>query len=349
MPHSLEWIYQSSQSIDLNALQLAQARQQQLTKPMGSLGVLEQLAIQFAGWSGAERPELETILIRVFAGDHGVCQHGVSAFPQEVTAQMVRNFVHGGAAISALARDLQADFCVINMGTVVPIQDADTLINLNIAKGSADLSREPAMSETVLSACLNAGRAQVNNRNAHLFIAGDMGIGNTTSAAAIYSALLGLTPKETVGPGTGVDEAGIAIKQAVIAKALKLHQPQLHNPVAVLRCLGGLEIAGMVGAYISAAQRGIPILVDGFISTAAALLASKINSSTQDWMIFAHQSAEPAHVKALDHLNARPLLNLDMRLGEGSGAAVAVPIIKAALSLHNNMATFTDAGVTDAN
>lgn len=329
-------------------MQAAKAHQANLTKPLGSLGRLEQLAISFAGWQGNEKPDLQHILVRVFAGDHGVCAHGVSAFPQQVTAQMILNFIHGGAAISVLARAMDADFAVVNMGTVTAIADADNLINHQLSNGSEDFTKAPAMSNSILADALQAGREEVAQSKAQLFIGGDMGIGNTTSASAIISAILNLDPIDTVGPGTGIDEGGMSIKRSAVQQALDLHSNNLDDPLDVLGNLGGLEIAGLVGAYIASAQNGIPMLIDGFISTAAALLAVEINPSARAWMIFSHKSAEPAHVKVLQYLKARPLLDLDMRLGEGSGAAVAAPLLIAALDLHKQMATFADAGVSDA-
>jgi nicotinate-nucleotide--dimethylbenzimidazole phosphoribosyltransferase len=348
MTTSQHWILEPSQELNATAMAAAQARQSQLTKPTGSLGMLEQLAITFAGWQGVEQATLNTILVRVFAADHGVCAQGVSAFPQEVTAQMIMNFVNGGAAISVLAKSMGADFQVINLGAATVIADAAKLINSPIAAATQDFTKHAAMSSAQLQQALGAGQMHVSDPNAQLFIGGDMGIANTTSASAIYSAVLGLTSEQTVGPGTGVDAQGIQAKQDVINRALDLHSDALNDPQEILRCVGGFEIAGLVGSYIAAAQAGIPILVDGFISTAAALLAVEINPSVREWMIFAHKSAEPAHCHALEYLHATPLLDLDMRLGEGSGAAVAVSLIRSALELHSGMATFAQAGVTDA-
>jgi nicotinate-nucleotide--dimethylbenzimidazole phosphoribosyltransferase len=348
MTTSHDWILAPSQDCNATAIAAAKVRQSQLTKPAGSLGTLEQLAISFAGWQGVEQPKLDTILVRVFAADHGVCAQGVSAFPQEVTAQMILNFIHGGAAISVLAKSMGADFKVINLGTATAIDDAAKLINTPIAAATQDFTKQAAMDSTQLIQALGDGQMQVSDPNAQLFIGGDMGIANTTSASAICSAVLGLSPEQTVGPGTGVDAQGIRTKQDVISRALELHSEALSEPQEVLRCLGGFEIAGLVGSYIASAQVGIPILVDGFISTAAALLAVEINPSIRKWMMFAHKSAEPAHSHALKHLNATPLLQLNMRLGEGSGAAVAVPLIRSALALHSGMATFAEAGVSDA-
>ncbi len=349
MSISYSWIYDSCKPLDVSAYDAAKSRQNSLTKPAGSLGELENIALRFASWQGTPTPECKSILIRVFAADHGVCEQGVSAFPQEVTAQMVANFIAGGAAISVLAKRLNADFAAVNVGTSTPFQNsnASNVIIEQIANGTADFSKQEAMTPAQLCAALEAGRKQLIDTNADLFIAGDMGIGNTTSASAIYSALLNQEPASCVGPGTGVDAGVITHKAKIIERALVLHSSAMKQTIDVLRCVGGLEIAAMVGAYIYAAQKGCPILVDGFISTAAALIAVKINPTSLDWMMFAHKSAEPAHELALNYLDAVPLLDLGLRLGEGSGAAVAVSLVQSALSLHNQMATFKSSGVSD--
>ena len=344
----MSWYYDATVTPCASNRDKARQHQLQLTKPAGSLGRLEWLAEAFAGWQKHERPALERIGVRVFAADHGVTAQGVSAFPPAVTVQMIGNFLEGGAAISVLSQDINADFAVVNMGTFSSIDDAPGLVNLAIAPGTKDFSLEPAMSEEVMDACLAAGRDQVEELDCQLFIAGDMGIGNTSSAAAIIASLLQLSAAQVTGRGTGVDDARLLHKQKIIERALQLHEAALATPLGVLRCVGGLEIAGMCGAYLRSAQRGIPILVDGFIATAAALLATHINSDVQQWLIAGHQSAEQAHRKTLEAMQMQPLLDLGMRLGEGSGAAVAVAIIRSALLLHNNMATFADAGVADA-
>ena len=292
------WYHQACQSIDQGHIDQAQNHQANLTKPLGSLGLLEDIAVSFCAWQGTNLPCCDKIQISVFAGDHGVCKQRVSAFPQEVTTQMIANFLSGGAAISVLAKNLNADLSVINMGVVVNIDDAVNLHNINLMPGTEDFTESPAMSESIVQQALNAGAEQIL-ADSELFIGGDMGIGNTTSASAIYSLLLDLPPSMTVGPGTGVDQAGIEIKQRVLKQAIELHQPMINSPLDVLQRVGGLEIAALVGAYISSAQKGIPILVDGFITTAAALLATEINPSTRDWMLFSHKSAEPAHYHAL--------------------------------------------------
>ncbi len=345
------WISSPAHPISHQKIQEAKQRQLSLTKPAGSLGCLEYLAEQFAGWQGNVQPKISHINVAVFAGDHGVCKQHISAFPQAVTTQMVMNFLEGGAAISVLSERLGAEFSVINMGTVRSLPECylthPKLEQVLVSQGTNDFSEQAAMTTTELDTALIAGKEVIQRANTiDLFIGGEMGIGNTTSASAIYAAVLHLLPSDVVGPGTGIDAKGMERKIEVIQRSLLLHKAVLDQPYEVLRCFGGLEIAALVGSYIACAQRGVPILVDGFICTAAALLAVKLNPSVRDWMLFSHQSAEPAHRLALDHLSAVPLLNLGMRLGEGSGAAMAVPIVQAALALHSGMATFDQAGVS---
>lgn len=342
-----KWFLEPAKAVDSDSSDAGRTYQLQLTKPPGSLGELEEIAILFCGWQGSLTPSFDAIQIAIFAADHGVCAQGISAFPQEVTAQMVHNFINGGAAISVLAKQLNSEFCVVNLGLASQVPDSTGLVNSPLMAGTNDFTQDSAMSADTLLLALNKGREVVNTK-AHLFIGGDMGIGNTTSASAIYSVLLKSPPETTVGPGTGLDKEGMSVKRKVLYQALNLHGEHLDQAMSVLQRLGGLEIAGLVGAYIACAQAGVPILVDGFISTAAAMLAIKINPSTRQWMLFAHKSSEPAHILALNALNAKPLLDLGMRLGEGSGAAIATPLIASALQLHNNMATFTSASVSEA-
>lgn len=346
------WLFQPAWPLDRQAAAAAKAHQDRLTKPAGSLGELENIAERFAAWQGRTDPHLERIIIRVFAGDHGICAHEVSAFPQEVTVQMIDNFLHGGAAISVMARRLGAELEVHNVGTVTPVASRPGLVDCTVMSGTRDFTQEPAMSTSELTRALAAGAAAVPDGPVQVFIGGEMGIGNSTSAAALVSVLLDVAPERAVGPGTGVDSCGLARKCRVVERALELHGDAIsrsENPaLTALTCLGGLEIAALVGAYVRCAQRGVGILVDGFIATTAALCAVKINPQVRDWMLFGHLSREPAHRIVLKKLGAIPLLNLGMRLGEGSGAAVAVPVLQAALALHNNMATFDSAGVSGA-
>ncbi len=342
----MTWWQQSVAEIDTQALQRAQDRQLQLTKPTGSLGRLEDLAITFSGWQGTELPVLQRIVISVFAADHGVVEEGVSAYPQVVTGEMIRNFSRGGAAITVLARQHQAEFTVINLGTVLPVEPLPRVVNIDLGPGTANFTKQAAMSAEQLEQAMLTGAEQVPD-DCQLFLGGEMGIGNTTTAAAIASALLDIPVEDTVGKGTGLDDQGVHHKQQVVEKALDLHRSEFNNPIEVLRLVGGFEIAALAGAYIAAAQQGVPSLIDGYITSVAALLACRLNPAVRDWMLFAHCSAEPGHKHVLQALDAQPILDLGMRLGEGSGSAVALSIIKSALVLQCEMATFVAADVSD--
>jgi nicotinate-nucleotide--dimethylbenzimidazole phosphoribosyltransferase len=341
----MDWWLQAAAIPGERAITAAHKRQQLLTKPAGSLGELENLAIQFAGWQDRSDPRIEQVYIRIFAGDHGVVAEGVSAFPQAVTVQMIHNFATGGAAITVLARHCGADFSVVNVGTATPGPQLAGVVNAQLAPGTDNFCCGPAMSEALLRLALDCG-AEHAPAAADLFIGGEMGIGNTTAAAALSSALLDLPAETTVGRGTGIDDNGLALKCAAVERALQLHLSAAASVFDILRCLGGLEIAALTGAYIACAQRGIPVLVDGYICTVAALLACRLNPGVRAWMLFAHQSAEPGHRHVLRALSAVPLLDFGMRLGEGSGAAVVVPLLQSACRLHNEMATFGEAGVS---
>ncbi len=334
---------------DATVLAAARDRQAQLTKPPGSLGRLEELGVILAAMQGTQQPHVDKVWITVFASDHGVVAEGVSAFPQVVTAEMVRNFARGGAAISVLARTWDARLEVVNVGTVQPLEELLGVLDARIGPGTANFVHEPAMTGDQLQEALDVGhdtaeRAVING--AHLFVGGEMGIGNTTSAAALACALLGLPAAQLAGPGTGLDAVGVSHKALVIERALAHHRSA--RPLEVLQRLGGFEIAALVGAYLRCGQLGLPALVDGFITTAAALVAIRLRPDLATWLFYSHCSAEPGHHRLLDALAAKPLLELGMRLGEGSGAAVAVPMFRAAAALHAGMATFGEAGVSRA-
>ncbi len=343
----MNWYLQALAPPCEQSREAAAMHQAQLTKPPGSLGRLESLALDFAAFQATRLPQLDAIQICIFAADHGVVEEGVSAFPQEVTAQMVQNFTSGGAAIAVLARQLRAHLQVVNMGTVAPTTDLPGVVAIDVAPGTANFTRTAAMTATQLTAAIDAGAAQVS-RTTQLFIGGEMGIGNTTSAAALAACLLEVPAQQTVGRGTGVNEAGVAKKIECVERALALHAAHCRTPIDVLQRLGGFEIAALVGAYIQAAAWGIPILVDGFIAAVAAVAACHINPSVRAWMLFSHRSTEPGHALVLASLDAKPLLDLNLRLGEGSGAAVAVPLLRLACELHSGMATFASAGVSGA-
>jgi nicotinate-nucleotide--dimethylbenzimidazole phosphoribosyltransferase len=342
------WYSEPAKRPDAGAAEAARRRQDTLTKPPGSLGELEALAIRLAGLQGRERPLVERVQISVFAADHGVAAEGVSAFPQAVTAEMVKNFARGGAAISVLARTLGATLEVVDLGTAFDPGEWPQVRRCRLGPGTANFAREAAMSPAQCAAALDAGRASVERalrEQAELFIGGDMGIANTSSATALACALLGEEPQALAGPGTGLDAAGVRRKVEVIRAALALHAAQPGDPWRALCTLGGFEIAALVGAFIACSRLGLPALVDGFIATAAALVAERLCPGTRDWLLFAHRSAEPGHARLLQALQARPLLDLGMRLGEGSGAATAVPLLRLACALHGGMATFSEAGV----
>ncbi len=345
-----DWLNTPAAELNTDAQAAAQARQGILTKPPGALGELETVAIKLAAMQGLEKPKMDNIHISVFAGDHGVATLGVSAFPQTVTTEMVKNFAHGGAAISVMSKSLDAKLEVVNLGTVNDPGALPNVIDQRIAPSTSDFTSAPAMTEEQFYQALNIGRQSAEraaSNQCDLFIGGEMGIGNTTSATAIASALLNQPAENIVGPGTGVNSEGLSRKRQVINAGLKQHESILNNPVEVLRCLGGFEIAALTGAYLACANMGKPVLIDGFISSVAALCASKINENASNWFLYSHNSAEPGHKHILTALNAKPLLDLGMRLGEGSGAAVAATLLKAACDLHANMATFAEAGVSE--
>lgn len=354
------WFHDLPPPVDTAAVERALQRQGRLTKPPGSLGQLEAVAVQLAGLQRCDRPRLEQVSIGIFAADHGVAVEGVSAFPQAVTAEMVRNFAHGGAAISVLARTVDARLSVVNVGTVAALEVLPGVVDRRIRAGSGNIAVEPAMTADECRQALATGRDWVDGqRECQLVIGGEMGIANTTAATALAVALTGLPVVELIGRGTGIDPVVLAHKHQVIERALACHGFSVAaggqtiaadaapvDPLDALGRLGGLELAALAGAYIRAAQRGMAILVDGFICTVAALAAVRLNPDVGPWLLFSHCSAEQGHQRLLALLRARPLLALDLRLGEASGAALALPLLRAALAVHNDMATFAEAGVS---
>jgi nicotinate-nucleotide--dimethylbenzimidazole phosphoribosyltransferase len=344
------WWLNPCKPVDINVVEQAAARQQQLTKPAGSLGRLESIAVQLAGLQGQVKPTLAQVWIAIFAGDHGVVAEGVSAFPQEVTGQMLLNFVSGGAAISVLARQLGAQLEVVDLGTVNPALNLPGVRHLNIGAGTANFVQGAAMTQAQGEQALQAGRdslLRAKVAGAQLFIGGEMGIGNTTAASALACALLDCPVAHLTGPGTGLNAEGVSHKAQVIERALALHAAQRSDALQTLFNLGGFEIAALVGAYLAAAQEGVAVLVDGFICTVAALVAVRLNPACREWLLFGHRGAEPGHRHVLETLQAEPLLELGLRLGEGSGAALAVPLLRLACDLHGQMATFAEAAVAD--
>ncbi len=317
--------------IDVKVAEAARARQQVLTKPPGSLGRLEELACWMAGWQGQAIPQADKVQLVVFAGNHGVAARGVSAFPPEVTVQMVANFEAGGAAINALCNCFGYDMSVVA---------------LELERPTADFTKAAAMSAAECLAALNAGAAAVDGQ-ADIIAFGEMGIGNTTAASALAAAVFGGSGADWAGPGTGHDAAGIKLKGQIIDEALLFHSGNLHTPFEILRRLGGREIAAIAGGIIGARAARIPVVLDGFIASAAACVLTPGNAGALEHCVAGHVSAENAHKNMLARLELEPLLDLGMRLGEGSGAALAVQVIRAALATHSQMATFAEAGVSD--
>ncbi len=315
---------------DADAIAAAAARQGQLTKPPGSLGRLEDIAVFMAGWQRRARPRIDRARAAIFAGNHGVTVHGISAFPAAVTAEMVRNFANGGAAINTLARASALELLVIPL-------DLDT--------PTADFTQVPAMSEAECLAALNAGAAVVES-GLDLLVVGEMGIGNSTAAAALCARAFGGAAADWVGPGTGVDAAGIARKIAVVEVGIARHADAPATPFETLRRMGGREIAAIAGAVLAARTAGVVVVLDGFISGSAVAPLAASAPGIVAHCIAGHLSAEPGHRRLLARLGLEPLLTLDMRLGEGSGAAVAAGVIRAAVAAHDGMATFAEAGVS---
>jgi nicotinate-nucleotide--dimethylbenzimidazole phosphoribosyltransferase len=344
-----QWLNIAPAAIDQSAIEAAKQHQSQLTKPAGSLGQLEAIVIQLAGMQTSSKPQANHVHISVFAADHGIVEEGISAFPQAVTAEMVQNFAHGGAAISVLAKELDTTLDVINMGTITELEILSGVTDHRIAAGTANFSQQAAMTEEQCQEAILFGRRHIEllkQDNVEIFIGGEMGIGNTTSATAIAAALLKLDAKDVSGPGTGLDAKGVNHKASVIERALIKHSAQLTSPLTILQYLGGFEIAALVGCYLTCGKQGLPVIIDGFISSVAALVAESLCPGTKKWFIYSHHSAEPGHQHVLKALGAKPLLDLSMRLGEASGAATVLPLIRFSCALHNQMATFEQAAVS---
>ncbi|AFL73646.1 nicotinate-nucleotide--dimethylbenzimidazole phosphoribosyltransferase [Thiocystis violascens] len=351
MSTGLDWIKDPCMSIDTAAAEAARQRQDQLTKPRGSLGRLEEMAIRLCGMQGTATPSPDPVQILQFVSDHGVAAEGISLFPQVVSVQMLHNIARGGAAVSVMAEAVGARMEIFDLGVVTDPGPIEGVRSERLGAGSGNIAREPAMTEEQLAAALALGRAAVERalaNGARLLICGEMGIGNTTPATALACALLGLEPAALAGPGTGLDAGGVSRKAAVVAKALTLHAAPGRATLELLRRLGGFDIAASAGAYIAAAQRGLPILVDGFIMSSAALVAVRLNPCVRDWMLFAHRSAEPGHRHMMEALGADPYLDLGLRLGEATGAETLVPLLRLACVVHQRMATFAEAGVSEA-
>jgi len=336
--------------LDEGAMAEARARQNMLTKPRGSLGRLEELSVKIAGITGKAMPRIEQKAIVTMAGDHGVIAEGVSAYPQEVTAQMVYNFLTGGAGINVLARHIGARVVVVDMGVATNLEPHPWLVSKKIALGTRNMAKEPAMSRQQALLAIDGGIEVINEEMAKgldIVGVGDMGIGNTTPSSAICAAITGEPVAKVTGRGTGINEEELASKVKVIETALALNKPDPKDAIDVLSKVGGFEIGGIAGVILGAAAQRIPVVIDGFIAGAAALIATGLCSKVKDYLIAAHVSAEIGHRIMLDYLGLKPLLDLEMRLGEGTGAALAIPIIEAAAKTLAEMATFADAGISE--
>lgn len=329
----------------------ARARQRALTKPVGSLGTLERLHVQLAGILGTPHPTVGHPHVVVMAADHGVAAEGVSAYPSRVSGEMVRNFARGGAAINVLARDVGARLLVVDLGVAWDRDPPSEVVHRSLGRGTANMTLRPAMSRRQARRGLEVGiqiARQVVADGADLIALGDMGIGNTTASAAIIAAITGQPPRAVTGLGTGLDSAGWERKVQTVERALALHRPGADDPVGVLATVGGFEIAGLAGAIIGAAAAGRPVVLDGVIVGAAALLAVQLCPAARPYLIASHRSAEAGHRLALEYLELEPLMDLGLRLGEGSGATIALHLVRVACSLAREMATFAEAGVSQA-
>ncbi len=344
----LDKLVQRIGPLDKQAMQTARERENHLTKPPGSLGKLEQLAVRVAGIVGHGRPRLQHKAIVVMAGDHGVVEEGVSAFPQSVTSQMVYNFLAGGAAINVLARHVGARVVVVDMGVATDLAPHPDLVIKKVGHGTGNITRGPAMTREQAIQAILGGVSVIEaelEKGLDVVATGDMGIGNTTPSAAIAAAITGRSPAEIVGRGTGVDDVGLVHKVSAVQRALSVNRPDALDGLDVLSKVGGFEIGGLVGVILAAAAYRKPVIIDGFISTAAALVATQIAPHVRPFLIAGHRSQEKGHRIMLDWLGLEPVLDLEMRLGEGTGAALAMGIVDAACKTLDEMATFEEAGV----
>ncbi|MCJ7666597.1 MAG: nicotinate-nucleotide--dimethylbenzimidazole phosphoribosyltransferase [Actinobacteria bacterium] len=349
MRERLENTIKKIETPDPELLEKAQVKLDDLTKPQGSLGRLEELAKQIVCITGDLSPSVNKKAVLVMAGDHGVVRDGVSAYPQEVTMQMVLNFLGGGAAINVLAKHIGAEVRVVDMGVAADIGHHPGLLDEKIARGTENMTEGPAMTEQQAVSALEAGietAIMMIDNGYNIIATGDMGIGNTTSSSAITSVICNMRPEEVTGPGTGIDRDGLARKIKAIKKAISVNRPDPENGIDVLSKVGGFEIGGIAGVILGCAADRIPVVIDGFISSAGALIAYTIEPKCAGYMIPSHCSAEKGHRAALSHLGLSPLFDFDMRLGEGTGAAIGISITEAAVKILNEMATFGSAGVS---
>jgi len=348
---SLEQVIREIKPLDEGAMAVARARQDTLTKPLGSLGRLEELSVKVAGIKGEPMPRLSRKAIVTMASDHGVAAEGVSAYPQEVTAQMVQNFLRGGAGINVLARHVGARVIVVDMGVACTLEAHPALVSTKIAYGTQNMAQGPAMTRQQAINSVEVGLEIVEKeveKGLDIIGTGDMGIGNTTPSSAITSVISGEPVPKVTGRGTGLDDKQLAIKVAVIERALRVNRPDPNDPIDVLSKVGGFEIGGLSGVILGAAMHRIPIVIDGFISGAAALIAAGLSPMVRDYLIASHISVECGHKAILEYLGLRPLLDLELRLGEGTGAALGIFLVEAADRVLTDMASFSEAGVSQA-
>jgi nicotinate-nucleotide--dimethylbenzimidazole phosphoribosyltransferase len=350
MPGLLSTTIERIKPLDKGAMAEARSRQDMLTKPQGSLGRLEELSIKLAGIQGRPIPQIRQKAVITMVGDHGVVAEGVGNWPQEVTAQMVYNFLAGGAGINVLARQVGARVVVVDMGVAAELKNHPQLIVKKVAFGSQNMCLGPAMTTEQAARAIESGIEVVETELAKgldIVGTGDMGIGNTTASSAICAAMTGKPVAELTGRGTGISDEQLAHKIEVVKRALEVNQPDRQKPLEVLAKVGGFEIGGLVGVMLAAVAYRIPVVIDGFISGAAALIATALAPRLRDFLIAAHVSAEAGHKLLLKHLGLKPLVDLNMRLGEGTGAALGIFLAEAAAKILAEMATFGEAGVSD--
>jgi nicotinate-nucleotide--dimethylbenzimidazole phosphoribosyltransferase len=348
----LETTLASIKPVDQALLATAQAKLDNKTKPLGSLGRIEEFGRRVAAISGSLKPDLSKKVIYTFAGDHGVVEEGISAFPKEVTPQMVFNFLNGGAGVNVLARHAGAEVRVVDMGVDFDFGAVPGLIDRKVARGTKNLAKGPAMTRAEAVAALEAGitlALDAKYEGVALLGTGDMGIGNTTPSSAIIAVFSGISVRELTHRGTGINDEALERKIRAIEQGLAVNRPDPADPLDVLTKVGGFEIAGIAGLVLGAAAAGIPVVVDGFISTAGALIASELHPSVKEYIFAAHQSVEIGHTFMLERLNAEPILDLQLRLGEGTGAALAMTLIEAGAKVLCEMASFEEAGVSEQN
>ena len=345
----LQDILKNIKPVDESRAPAIQARLDNLTKPLGSLGRLEELARRYCLITGRDKPVIRNKIIFTFAGDHGVAGEGVSAFPKEVTPQMVYNFLRGGAAVNVLARHCGARVIVVDVGVDHDFEPSEGLEIRKVARGTKNMAIGPAMTRKEAEQAILAGVEMVEKYKEGLDIigTGDMGIGNTTPSSAIVSVITGTEPELVTGRGTGIDDASLKGKVAVIKKAIAANRPDPRDAMDVLSKVGGFEIAAIAGLVLGASLHRIPVVIDGFIATAGALIAAELNPLARGYIIAGHQSVEIGHRKMLEHLEQRPLLDLNLRLGEGTGAALGISLVEAGVKILMEMATFADAGVSE--